>query len=248
MGGTATVSTTDPLIGVMCLETPTPKDPRFSRNTADFKVLGDRAIFETIKGVWVEDILIGAEAHTPAFVDAAMSLKERGANLLVANCGYAISYQKAIATAAQLPTALASLVMLPQLDALLSPGKRIGLLTYDAEDLTDAHLRAAWPSLDHSRLAIGDVRGTEAWTDWRQRHPEYDYEVARRDVLSAATKLIESVPDVHFVLLECSMFPPFADEIRDLTRCPVFDILHLIDLVIDASVRTHAGRLPDVAQ
>src|SRR5215468_10904702 len=137
---TAGAETSGAKIGIMLLET-TPD--RLEGSLAHPDTFGGAVKHDTLKGIWVEQILSASPANTPSFLAAARRLEEDGADVLITNCGYSIVYQAAVQQNVKIPAALSSLMLLPLLDRLRAPVKKIGLLTYDAVKLTEAHLQAA---------------------------------------------------------------------------------------------------------
>src|SRR5438874_7886249 len=56
-------------------------------------------ILETAEGAWAECVVRGDKDLEPAYVAAAKRLVERGAIAVSSNCGFSLTYQKAVAAA-----------------------------------------------------------------------------------------------------------------------------------------------------
>ena len=74
----------------------------------------------------------GAAGLLDAFIDAALELKADGVDGITTNCGFLSLFQKDLAAATGLPVAASSLMQVAQVNALLPPGKRAGILTISA--------------------------------------------------------------------------------------------------------------------
>ena len=68
----------------------------------------------------------------------------------------------------------------------------------------------------------------------RENTCEFDVDGARADHMAAARKMCRENPDVRAIVLECTDMPPYADDIREATGLPVFDITDLTKFVYGA--------------
>lgn len=218
-------------VGILSLET---EADRFERSLLHPDTFDCRVIEEKLKGVWVPQILAGSEALRPAFLDAARRLEQRGADLIVSNCGFTVLYHRAIQQAVTVPVANSSLLLLPGLAHMCRPGARIGVGTFDGTRLTEKHWRAAWPQYEAERVVVADIHGTDTWRDWCLDSPKYDYESSCRDIDRMADRLAQR--DVDVVLLECAVFPAFTSRIAARVQRPVFDLLSLVELWLPGAV------------
>lgn len=218
-------------IGILALET---EADRFDRSLAHPATFDCTVIEEKLTGVWVPQILEGSEALTPAFVDAARRLEERGADLIISNCGFTVLYRRAMEQVTKVPIATSSLQLLPVLDHLCRRNARIGVATFDGTRLTERHWRAAWPQYEAERVVVADIHGTDTWQDWCQDSPKYDFASSCRDIDVMADRLAQQNVDV--VLLECAVFTAFARRIAARVNKPVFDLLSLVDLWLPDAV------------
>lgn len=211
-------------IGVLCLEVP---PDRFPGSIADPAIFDCPVAYETVAGAWVDDILCCDAKLTEPAIAAARKLEADGATFLISNCGYFIAYKSAIEAAVAAPAAISSLLWLPHLAALRSPGRRIGVVTFDAPRLTEGHLRAAWPSMDPAALAVSGLEGTKTWRDAKRRDAEYEFEQIWSDLRNCVDGLRARHADVQILLLECVTLCAFAKRLRQHTGLPVFDIVSL---------------------
>jgi hypothetical protein len=104
----------------------------------------------------------------------------------------------------------------------LPPGKRVGVLTVSAANLTEEHLVAA--GADPATAVVGTDHGSEFSRVMINDEERLDVAAAERDILAAGHALVRSHPDVGAVLLECTNMVPYARALSEQLRLPVFSI------------------------
>ncbi|HZS32042.1 MAG TPA: hypothetical protein VFC42_01540 [Methylomirabilota bacterium] len=189
----------------------------------------------TVPGAHVDAVVAGEPWLEAAYVAGARALEADGATAIITNCGFAILYQAAMSGAVRVPVAASSLLLLPLLAATLAPGRRIGLLTYDAARLTARHLEAAGVTGADERLVVAGIEGTRSWAALAEPVPDVGVESLAADVLGAVRKLRRAHPEVAVLLLECAAFCPVSSRVRTETGLPVLDFVSLADLVMAAA-------------
>ena len=168
----------------------------------------------------------GAEGLLPAFIEGARELVAMGAAGITTNCGFLARYQGELAEACGVPVAASSLMQVPWVQSLLPPGRRVGVVTIDAESLTPALLEAAGappetpvagtdPGGEFARTILGDEL-------------EMDVARARADVVEAARGLLADRPDVGAIVLECTNMPPHSAEVAAAAGVPVYDFVSFV--------------------
>ena len=164
----------------------------------------------------------GAKGLLPAFIDAARGLVADGGDGITTNCGFLSLFQAELAAAVGVPVATSSLMQVAQVNALLPPGKRCGILTISASTLTDQHLHAAGVP---QGTPVGSTEGgTEFTRAILGDEMALDVEAARRDNVQAALALRDQTPDLGAIVLECTNMTPYAAAIRAAVGLPVFSI------------------------
>jgi hypothetical protein len=211
-------------IGILCLEVP---PDCFAGSLTDPKVFDVPVLFETVRGAWVENMLNVDPGLTQPSIEAARRLEERGATLLLSNCGYFIAYKAAVETQVSIPVAISSLLWLPHLNAMRMPDRKIGVITFDSIKLTPQHLRAAWPSINFDAIAVAGLENTKTWEDASRKNSVYDFDQIWRDLSGTADRLLERAPNVQAILVECCTLCPFVGLLKEHTGLPVFDIVSL---------------------
>ena len=161
------------------------------------------------------------------FIAAARSLIEEGADGITTSCGFLSLFQQELKTAIGVPVVTSSLMQVPWVQATLPPGKRVGVLTVHAQNLTAEHLLAAGASTDTP--IAGTENGKEFTRVILADEPDMDLQACREDNLQAATELLRQHPDIGAIVLECTNMVPYAADIQQLTGLPVFSIHTLIN-------------------
>jgi hypothetical protein len=167
-----------------------------------------------------------AEGLLPAFLDAAEDLVRLGSDGITTNCGFLSLFQAEIAARVKVPVATSSLMQIPTVQALLPPGKSVGVLTVDARSLTADHLKAAGAPIDTP--IIGTETGREFTRVLLENEERLDVAAAEQDLLDAGRALVAKHPEVGALVLECTNMAPYSAALRDALGIPVYDIVGFI--------------------
>jgi hypothetical protein len=213
-------------LGILMLETRFPRIPGDMGNgtTWPFPVL-----FRVVRGATPEKVVLqGARGLLPDFIAAARDLVDLGAEAITTTCGFLSLFQAELAAAVQVPVATSSLMQVPWVQAMLPPGKRVGLLTVSRGSLTPAHLQAANVPLDIP------VQGTEGGQEFsrvlvQSAAADMDVALAEQDILDAGRALVARHPEVGAIVLECTNMPPYAAALQAELGLPVYDIYTLVN-------------------
>jgi Asp/Glu/hydantoin racemase len=220
-------------LGILMLEARFPRIPGDMGNaqTWPFPVL-----YKVVRGASPQRVVRERAAGLlPAFLEAAQELVELGADGITTNCGFLSLYQSEIARRVGVPVATSSLLQVPFVQSLLPPGRRVGILTVSARDLSPEHLAAAGVAADTP------VAGTEQGTEFTRvligNERELDAAKAEGDILAAGCELVRRHPAVGAIVLECTNMGPYARSLAEAVGLPVFDIVSFISWF-------HAGLSP----
>ncbi|NJO32343.1 MAG: hypothetical protein HC869_03655 [Rhodospirillales bacterium] len=211
-------------IGALCLEVP---PDRFPGSLSDPTIFPVPMLYETVEGAWVDAILASDPALIDPVIRAAKRLEQRGATLLISNCGFFIHYRPALQKQVSVPAAISSLLWLPHLNQMRSAGGKIGIVTYDSIKLNMAHLRAAWPDLDPDAIAIAGLEGTRTWRDAGLKDSIYDFDQIWEDLRTLLDRLVDAHPAVQLILVECVTLCAFVPLIKRHLGLPTYDIVAL---------------------
>lgn len=207
-------------VGILMLEARFPRIPGDVGNalTWPFPVH-----YRVVRGASPERVVRRrAEGLLPAFVDAARELVATGCDGITTNCGFLALFQRELAAAVGVPVATSSLLQASAIQALLPPGRRVGILTISAESLTADHLRAA--GVPEGTPIVGTEGGREFTRVILGDLPDLDPVAAEADLLDAADRLVRAHRDVGAILLECTNMCPYPRAIAAHTGLPVFDM------------------------
>jgi hypothetical protein len=160
------------------------------------------------------------------FLEAAAELVRHGADGITTNCGFLSLCQPELAAHAGVPVAASSLMQIPLIERMLPPGRRVGVLTVSAADLSAAHLAAAGASPDTPM--VGSDGGREFTRVMLNDEERLDCAAAERDILDAADRLVAEYPQTGAVLLECTNMVPYAAAVGRQLSLPVFSIYSFI--------------------
>jgi hypothetical protein len=230
-------------IGVLCLDSQFPKPPGHIKNPSG---LSFPVLYETVPGATVAALVNDpAPDFIDPFLDAARRLEAEGVRAITGSCGFLALYQKELAAAVKVPVFASSLIQVPMVHHMLAPDKRVGVLTASAPNLTPRHFAA----VGAGGIPVA-VEGMESYPEFREvilegRRSAMDITAIETEVLAAARSLVEKNPDVGAVVLECTDMPPYAQNIQELLRLPVFDLTTLATMVQEAVVRVaYRGVMP----
>jgi len=215
-------------------------DARFPRIPGDMGHAGTwpfPVLYRVVQGATPARVVLdGAAGLLPRFLDAAAELVAMGAEAVTTNCGFLSLFQAELAAHVRVPVATSSLMQVPWVQAMLPPGRRVGVVTICAASLTPAHLLAAGVPLDVP------VAGTEGGREFhrvliRAEAQDMDVGLARQDVLDAGRDLVRRHPEVGAIVLECTNMPPYAAAMQAELGVPVYDIYTMVSWF-------HAGLRP----
>lgn len=209
-------------LGILMLDT------RFPRIVGDIGNPGSfdfPVIFRRMAGIGPGDA-VSAHPDRPrvlaALVANARALAEAGAIGLSTSCGFLALYQDELAARSPVPVATSALLHIRRL-----AGRRVGVVTASARNLTPAHFAAVGAPPDtpvaglpeessFARTFIGDA-------------PTLDRDAVEREVVTAARGLVERHPGIDTLVFECTNLPPYRRAVEQATGLPVHDVLGLLD-------------------
>lgn len=190
--------------------------------------------YEVLEGIPPED-LIRQEKETAvnALVQAGKRLEAKGVRGILTSCGLLIRYQERLAQTFKIPVATSSLLLLPLLGVMIPRDQKIGVITADSEFLTPEVLgQAGWTQMD--RISIKGTEGSETFREGiMEPSPPFKLDTDRlcEETVSVCRNLILEEPRIGALLLECTNLAPYRVELSRIFSIPVFDIIHLADLI-----------------
>lgn len=165
------------------------------------------------------------------FIAAARELEAEGVKAITGACGFMALFQREIAAAVAIPVFMSSLLQIPFMYQIAGRGRRIGVITADANALTDDHFSAVGVSPDIPLAVAGMQDKREFRQAILEERGTLDAELMEREVVMTAKELVDRHPDTGAILLECSDLPPFAHAVQAAVDRPVFDFITMIRYV-----------------
>ncbi len=212
-------------LGILMLEA---RFPRIAGDMGNGETWPFPVLFRVVRGASPERVVLGgAKGLLDDFIAAARDLVDLGAEGITTNCGFLSVFQREMAEAVGVPVATSSLMQVPWVQAILPPGKRVGVITVSKGSLTPAHLEAAGVPLDTP------VVGTEGGREFFRvlingAKQDMDVALAEQDILAAGRALLAMDKNIGAIVLECTNMPPYAAALAEATGLPVYDIYSMI--------------------
>jgi len=211
-------------VGILMLETQWPRMPGDTGNalTWPFPVL-----YKVVRGATARVVVNEkGKGLGPAFLEAAAELVKDGADGITTTGGFMSVFQKDLAAHVKVPVAASSLMQIPMVQALLPPGKRVGVLTVQGERLGPDHLTVV--GADPTTPIVGTEKGREFTRVLLGDEMELDYALAEQDLLDAGEEMMWRHPDVGALVLECHNMAPFSRMLANVLGMPVYDVYTLV--------------------
>jgi Asp/Glu/hydantoin racemase len=213
-----------PTLGILMLDNAFERWPGDLGNPAtfDFPVLYAKTPGATTEAITTID----DDTFLEPFLAAANLLARRGADGIVTSCGFLAIYQKEFARRLSVPVAASALLQVPWVERLLPAGRRVGVLTFNAESLGDKHFDGVGAARDTPVVGLKrDGRFRRALLG----DPAVDsYGAREEEAVQAARNLVLTYPNTGAIVLECTNLVPHAPAIHAATGLPVYDVMTLV--------------------
>lgn len=221
-------------IGIILLDSEAPFIPGDVANASTYNF---PVRFLKVPGLTVERIFNHDLSLIDDVIEAALELKTNGVRAITGDCGFMALFQEKIARSVGLPVFMSSLLQVPFISRLIGADEKIGIVTANAGALDSTVLRPCGADLPE-KLAIGGLEKEPYFRSaFIEEKGELDSSKVEEEVVSAALKILEEVPEVRMMLLECSVLPPYGAAIQQATGLPVFDYVTMINYVYSAVVK-----------
>jgi len=208
-------------LGILMLDTRFPRIVGDIGNAASFDF---PVIFRRMEGIGSADA-VSAHPDRPRVLAAlranAEALAAQGAVGLSTSCGFLALYQDELAAVSPVPVATSALLHIRALK-----GRRVGVITASAGNLTAAHFAAVGAPADTPFVGLPEdssFAGT-----FLRNGLTLDREQVEREVVAAGRDLVARHPGVDTVVLECTNLPPYKPALERALGLPVLDVLDLL--------------------
>jgi hypothetical protein len=208
-------------LGILMLDT---RFPRIEGDIGNPLSFDFPVIFRTMQGVGSADA-VAAHPDRPRVLAAlksnAEALAAEGAVGLSTSCGFLALYQKELEQLSPVPVATSALLLIEAL-----AGRRVGVITASAENLTPAHFAAVGAPTD-TPVAGLPPDGSFAATFLRNG-TMLDRDAVEAEAVEAGRALLRDHSGVDAIVLECTNLPPYKKALEHALGVPVFDVLDLL--------------------
>jgi Asp/Glu/hydantoin racemase len=216
-------------VGILMLDTQFPRLPGDMGNATTFPF---PVRYHRVPGASPDLVVCqGSRELLPAFIEGARFLAREGVQAITTNCGFLAKFQRELAAAVSVPVFTSSLLLVPMVHRMLPPGKAVGILTVDASSLTPDDFESVGITSDIPVAVAGLETEKEFTRVLLGNQLVLDVEAARREHLRVAQRLCAEHPEVGAFVLECTNMPPYRADLQAATGLPVFDIVHLVQMV-----------------
>jgi hypothetical protein len=208
-------------LGILMLDTRFPRIVGDIGNPASFDF---PVIYQRLEGIGPADA-VAAEPDRPRVMAAlaanAQKLAAAGAVGLSTSCGFLALFQNELATLSPVPVATSALLLIPTLK-----GRRVGVVTASARNLTPRHLAAvgAPPDTPVEGMPEGGAFAATFLADG----PELDREAVERETVEAGRSLLRRNPGIDAIVLECTNLPPYRSALQAALGVEIHDVLDLL--------------------
>lgn len=193
--------------------------------------------YQNVPGYTVEKAISGDISIYDNLLTAAKSLQQQGVKAITGGCGFMGLHQPRLAKEIEIPVFLSSLMQIPFISATIGSGKKIGVITANAENLSENLLKSVGVS-DSSNLRIIGLENSPNFTQFAiEESGRLDEDAVREEILKTSEILVESDKSISAILLECSLLPPYSSSVQEMIDLPVFDYITMIKFIFSAVVQ-----------
>ena len=210
--------------------------PRIPGDLGHAETLDYHIRYEVLDTVGFMNLVEGSERAKGELIAAAKRLEARGVRAVTGDCGLLVRYQQEIACMLKVPFFSSSLLLVPLIWQLQGKQGKIGIVTGHSDLLTQEHLHLAGIP-ENIPLAIAGMEKSKEFTKVViDGAPELNVDMMKDGVLEVCRELVNKNPKVRSLVLECSNLSSFAKDIYDEINLPVYDVIGLAKLVLDAVI------------
>jgi len=218
-------------LGILMLDTRFPRIVGDIGNAASYDY---PVIFRKMAGIGSADA-VTTHPDRPRVLAAlkanAEALAAEGAVGLSTSCGFLALYQDDLSAVSPVPVATSALLHIKALK-----GKKVGVITASARNLTPAHFEAVGAPGDTPFVGLPENSSFAA--TFLRNGLTLDRNVVEREVVAAGRDLVAQHPEVDTVVLECTNLPPYKKALEAALGLPIHDVLDLLgDFYADLSRR-----------
>ncbi len=198
---------------------------------------------EVVRGATVEKMTSCREELEEAITDAAQNLERQGVEAIIGNCGFMALFQTVLQQRVKIPVFTSSLLLVPMIAQTLPRGRRVGILTFRKNYLSEKVFRGAGWSSDEISIAVAGVQDQGAWQCLRTPEHPFHGKDLEEQLLYVGKEFVRTYPDLGALVLECTVMPPFAAKLQTEVKLPIYDITLMTSLVAESFSRQAFQRI-----
>jgi hypothetical protein len=226
-------------LGILMLDT---RFPRIVGDIGNARSFDFPVIFRRMEGIGPADA-VTTHPDRPRVLAAlqanARTLADEGAIGLSTSCGFLALYQDDLAVRSPVPVATSALLHINRL-----AGKRVGVITASARNLTSAHFAAV--GAPTGTPFVGLPEGSSFAKTFIGNATTLDRDQVEREVVAAARDLVARHSGIDTIVFECTNLPPYKKAVQDSVGLPVFDVLDLLkDFYVELDAPQNVNARPD---
>ena len=187
-------------IGILLLDSYIPFPPGDVGNATTYSF---PVRYQVVKGASVETLINKKQdsALLQPFIDAGLALVKEGVRAITGDCGFMILFQEQLAKEFPVPVFMSSLLQIPFISRILSPGEEVGVIVANSDALTDEHLRAAGVTKSMPIRVAGMQNAPHFSSAILEESGVLDPEKIETEVVGAAKYLVGENERVKAILL-----------------------------------------------
>ncbi|KAG0684654.1 hypothetical protein C6P40_001651 [Pichia californica] len=171
-----------------------------------------------------------SEEYFQLYVQACKNLEAKGCIGIVTSCGFLAQIQGRLASAIDIPIATSSLLQIPYVLTIISPRKKVAVLTFDPSTLCKTHFNGVGITDDMmKRLVITGCKPGGPLHRIITDGDSYIHEELENELVNLAVELVNENSDIGAFVLECTQMPPFAKAIQKAVKLPVYDGVTMVN-------------------
>ncbi|ACN16907.1 conserved hypothetical protein [Desulforapulum autotrophicum HRM2] len=213
-------------IGILILDATYPCIPGNVGNatTYDFPVR-----YKVVKDATIERLLTQRDPSLiQPFIDAARELEDEGVKAITGACGFMALFQQEIKRSVNIPVLMSSLLQIPFIQQIITPAKKVAVITADSTAITPEHFLNVGVNPDIALVLAGMENSTEFRESVLEEKGTLDSDKIEAEIVGVAKQVLEQNSDIGAFLLECSDLPPYSSAVFNATHLPVFDYITMI--------------------
>jgi hypothetical protein len=208
-------------LGILVLDTRFPRIVGDIGNPASFDF---PVIYRRLEGIVPSDV-VAAHPYKSRILAAleanARKLAAEGAAGISTSCGFLALFQKELEALSPVPVATSALLLVTAMK-----GRKVGVITASARNLTVRHLRAVGAP-ENTPIEGMPENGSFAAT-FLANGPDLDRAVVERETIEAGRALLRKNPEIEAIVLECTNLPPYKRALEGALAIEVYDVLDLL--------------------